>query len=419
MTKKKVVIIGGGFGGLSAAKKLENSDLQITIIDKVNHHLFQPLLYQVAMASLSPGDIAYPIRSMFRGKNNVNILLEKAVSINKEMKKVYLKIENIDDFVEYDYLIVAVGSNHSYFGHDNWQKFAPGLKTLYDALFIRERIFSSLEMAEKLHGNEESSKYLTFVIVGGGPTGVELAGALAEILSYNIEKEYRSIDPHQIKIYLIEGLDRILPTFSKNLSLRAYKDLENLGVSILLSTLVTNIQEDAVFIDNRIIESKNIIWAAGNQGQPLLKTLDIPLDKSGRVIVEQNLSIKNYPEIFVIGDAAAYKDENGNYLPGVAQVAIQQGKFVGNCIMNAHKINNEPIFKYNDKGILATIGRAKAVALIKGYEFTGLFAWLIWVFVHILFLIGFRNKALVLLEWAWYYFSLKPGIRLIIQRKTL
>jgi NADH:ubiquinone reductase (H+-translocating) len=416
MAKNKVVIIGGGFGGLSAAKKLENSDLQITLIDKSNHHVFQPLLYQVAMASLSPGDIAYPIRSIFRGKNNIEVLLENALSINKELKRVYVKIGNIEDYIEYDYLILAVGSEHSYFGHNDWEKLAPGLKTLSDALLIRERILSSLEMAEKLNDNEKSSKYLTFVVVGGGPTGVELAGQLSEILLKNVKNEYRFININQIKILLIEGMDRILPTFPGKLSEKAKKDLEKLGVKVLLNTRVTDVNEIGVMFNGKIIESKNIIWAAGNQAQPILKSLDVPLDRLGRVFVEKDLTIKDHPDLFVIGDAAAIQDEKGDYLPGVAQVAIQQGKFVADYLKKPFEMRNNAVFKYNDKGILATIGRAKAVALIKGYNFTGLLAWFIWVFVHILFLIGFRSKALVITEWIWYYFSLKPGIRLIIQR---
>src|ERR1035437_277335 len=417
MDEKKIVIIGGGFGGLTAAKQLENSDFQITLIDKTNHHVFQPLLYQVAMAALSPGDIAVPIRSVFRGTKKVEVLLDEAVSIDKEKKRVYVSRIDIEDFIEYDYLVLAVGTKHSYFGKNEWVKYAPGLKTLNDALTIREKVFSSLEIAEKLHGTEEASKYLTFVIVGGGPTGVELAGALSEILLENVKNDYRFIDSRQINIYLIEGIDKILPSFPDELSHRAQTDLENLGVKILLNTRVTDIDEKGVIIGDKIIKTKNIIWAAGNEAQPLLKTLNVPLDKSGRVIAERDLTIKNYPEIFVIGDAAVVKDEKGNYLPGVAQVAIQQGKFVAKMIMGSSGINKNEVFKYRDRGTLATIGRAKAVALIKGYKFTGLIAWLLWAFVHILFLIGFRNKALVIIEWIWYYFSLKPGIRLIIQRK--
>ena len=416
MDEKKIVIIGGGFGGLTAAKQLENSDFQITLIDKTNHHVFQPLLYQVAMAALSPGDIAVPIRSVFRGTKKVEVLLDEAVSIDKEKKRVYASRIDIEDFIEYDYLVLAVGTKHSYFGKNEWEKYAPGLKTLNDALTIREKVFSSLEIAEKLHGTEEASKYLTFVIVGGGPTGVELAGALSEILLENVKNDYRFIDSRQINIYLIEGIDKILPSFPDELSHRAQTDLENLGVKILLNTRVTDIDEKGVIIGDKIIKTKNIIWAAGNEAQPLLKTLIVPLDKSGRVIAERDLTIKNYPEIFAIGDAAVVKDEKGNYLPGVAQVAIQQGKFVAKMIMGSSGINKNEVFKYRDRGTLATIGRAKAVALIKGYKFTGLIAWLLWAFVHILFLIGFRNKALVIIQWIWYYFSLKPGIRLIIKR---
>jgi NADH:ubiquinone reductase (H+-translocating) len=416
MSGKNIIIIGGGFGGLTLAKNLQHSDFNITLIDKTNHHVFQPLLYQVAMAALSPGDIAVPIRSVFRGIKRIEVLLENAQSVDKEMKRVYFT--GNQDFIEYDFLILAVGSNHSYFGKNEWKEYAPGLKTLNDALHIRESIFTSLEMAEKLHNRIDIAKYLTFVIIGGGPTGVELSGALAEILLENVKKDYKFIEPQQINIYLIEGINKILPTFPYELSNKAQKDLEKLGVKVLLNTRVTNVSNEGVFLGDRFISSKNIIWAAGTEAQPLLKTLDVPLERSGRVIVENDLSIKDYPEIFVIGDAAAIKDAKGNYLPGVAQVAIQEGKYVAGKIMAYNSGNYSDKFTYKDRGTLATIGRAKAVALIKGHKFTGIFAWLLWVFVHILFLIGFRNKALVIIEWIWYYFSLKPGIRLIIQSNS-
>jgi len=417
MDKKRILIIGGGFGGLTVANQLKHSKFHITLIDKTNHHVFQPLLYQVAMAALSPGDIAVPIRSVFRGREKVKVLLENAVSIDKAKRRVYVKSNDIEDFIDYDYLVLAVGAQHSYFGKNEWEKYAPGLKTLNDALTIRQKVFSSLEITETLHETKETAKYLTFVIVGGGPTGVELAGALSEILLENIKKDYRFIDTHQININLKEGIDRLLPSFPEKLSGSAQKVLENLGVKILLNTRVMDINENGVMIGDKIIKTKNIIWAAGNTAQPLLKTLNVPIDKSGRVIVEKNLTIKNYPDIFIIGDAAAVKDKKGIELPGVAQVAIQQGKFVAKLILEVDDLNKSAVFNYKDKGTLATIGRAKAVALIKGYKFTGLIAWLLWAFVHILFLIGFRNKVLVIIQWIWYYFSLKPGIRLIIQRK--
>jgi len=417
MADKKIVIVGAGFGGLTLAKQLEHSNFQITLIDKVNHHLFQPLLYQVAMAALSPGDIAVPIRSVFRGTKRIEVLMKEVVLFDKDKKRVYTINNDTKEFIEYDYLVIAVGNKHSYFGKNEWEKYAPGLKTLNDALTIREKVFSSLELAEQLHKIDESIQYLTFVIVGGGPTGVELAGALAEILIENVKKDYINIDARKINIYLIEGFDRILPSFPAELSHKALIDLEDLGVKILLNTRVTDINEKEVMIGDKIIKTRNIIWAAGNEVQPLVKTLNVPFDKFGRIITERNLTIKKYPEIFVIGDVAAIKDEKGDYLPAVAQVAIQQGKFVAKIIQGEGGINKNQVFKYNDRGTLATIGRAKAVAVIKGFKFTGLFAWLLWVFVHILFLIGFRNKVLVIVEWIWYYFSLKPGIRLIIPRQ--
>ena len=344
MDKKRILIIGGGFGGLTVANQLKHSKFHITLIDKTNHHVFQPLLYQVAMAALSPGDIAVPIRSVFRGREKVKVLLENAVSIDKAKRRVYVKSNDIEDFIDYDYLVLAVGAQHSYFGKNEWEKYAPGLKTLNDALTIRQKVFSSLEIAETLHETKETAKYLTFVIVGGGPTGVELAGALSEILLVNVKKDYRSIDTHQINIYLIEGIDRILPSFPEKLSGSAQKVLENLGIKILLNTRVMDINEKGVLIGDKIIETKNIIWATGNVAQPLLKTLNIPIDKSGRVIVEKNLTIKNYPDIFVIGDAAAFKDKRGIDLPDVAQVAIQQGKFVAKLIMGADDLYKSAVF---------------------------------------------------------------------------
>ncbi|GAB4300187.1 MAG: NAD(P)/FAD-dependent oxidoreductase [Ignavibacteriaceae bacterium] len=410
MKQEKVVIIGGGFGGLSAAKVLKNSPFDITIVDKTNHHLFQPLLYQVATAALSPGDIATPIRAIFSNYKNIKVVMDEAQSVDIKNKTVVLK----DSMLEYDYLIIATGSKHSYFGNNRWEKFAPGLKTLNDALRIREKILFSLEKAEKIGDPAEAGKYLTFVIVGGGPTGVELAGAIAEIARETIMKDYRSFTPGDTDVYLIEALPKILSSYSDDLSSRAKIDLEKLGVKILLGKKVTDIDENGVHLNGLFIESANVIWAAGNEASPLLKSLNTELDRAGRVIVNKDLSINSDRNIFVIGDAAAFKDETGNWLPGVAQVAMQQGRFAAKIIKNQIEPDKRPVFRYSDYGSMATIGRAKAVAVIKGLKLKGLPAWLSWCFIHILQLIGFRNRIRVMAEWMWYYITRRNGIRLIV-----
>lgn len=412
--RKKVVIIGGGFGGLSAAKALKNADVDITLIDKTNHHLFQPLLYQVATAALSPADIAAPIRSILRNQKNIKVILAEVEKIDPKNRKIILEGEEHN----YDYLIIAVGSKHSYFGKDDWEKFAPGLKTLDDALFLRERILLSFEKAEKLDDMNEIKKYLTFVIVGGGPTGVELAGAISEIARKTMLKDFRNIDTSKSNIILIEATDRIINQFDPKLSKRAKKDLENLGVKVFLNSLVTAIDENGVFINNELIETKNVIWAAGNKVSGILKNLNAEYDKSGRVIVEPDCSIKNHPEIFVIGDAALSKVDE-KILPAIAPVAIQQGKYVAKIISKWGSKDSRPHFKYFDKGIMATIGKAKAVMQIGNFKASGLFAWLSWVFVHILYLISFRNRYKVLVEWIWLYITNRNGIRLITQKHKL
>lgn len=410
--KKKVVIIGAGFGGLTAAKNLADTEFDVMIIDSTNHHLFQPLLYQVATAALSPSDIAVPIRSLLSGYKNIKVILDEVVSIDKTDHLVMLK--NLKSDLQFDYLIVAVGARHSYFGRSDWEQIAPGLKTLTDALVIREKIIEALEMAEKENDKELMKKYLTFVIVGGGPTGVELAGAIAEIAKETMIKDYKNFKPQDTKVILIEAADRILPSFDKKLSEQAKEYLAQMGVEVKLHTKVENINEEGVFTNNGIISSKTIIWAAGNQASPLLKSLKSELDRAGRVIVNKDCSLPNHPEIFIIGDAAHFEDENGNVLPGVAQVAIQQGKFVSEIIKNEIPFERRPKFKYIDKGTMATIGKAKAVAEIKGFKLTGLPAWLTWSSVHIFFLIGFRNRFRVMIEWIWHYITKKHGTRLIV-----
>jgi NADH dehydrogenase len=408
---KRIVIIGAGFGGLTAAKELAKKDFNITVIDKTNHHLFQPLLYQVATAALSPADIATPIRSIFSKNKNVEVLLGEVKSIDKENKKVFFNGSEID----FDCLIIATGSRHSYFGRDEWEKFAPGLKTLNDALKIRETILLSLEAAEKEKDSVKRQKYLNFVIIGGGPTGVELAGAISEIVNQNIIPDFRNIDASMTKVYMIEALPNILSSYPESLSNRAQEDLKNLQVEIILNEKVTEINENGVRVGTRFIETKNILWAAGNQTLPLIKTLGIETDKLGRAIVNENLSINKDNKIFVIGDAASVKNEKGEYLPAIAPVAIQQGKFVAKIISEDLVGKHKKKFVYRDRGTMATIGKAKAVAVIKGFKLSGLIAWLAWSFIHVLFLISFRNKLRVMSEWIWHYITNRPGIRLIIK----
>lgn len=410
MKIKKVIIIGAGFGGLTAAKELNDTNFDITVIDKTNHHLFQPLLYQVATAALSPADIASPIRSILFDQSNTKVILDEAISIDKDNQIIKLKNSELS----FDYLIIATGARHSYFGKDEWERFAPGLKTLIDALTIREKIINSLELAEKEDNPETRKKYLTFVIVGGGPTGVELAGAIAEIAKKTIIKDYKNFNHSDTKIILIETFPRILNSFAESLSKKAEKDLRNMGVDLMLRTKVEDINENGVKTSNGFIETVNVIWAAGNTASPLIKTLGIETDKASRAIIDSDCSIPNYPNIFVIGDASMMKDGKGNLLPGTAPVAMQQGKFVGKIIAREIPKAKREKFRYNDKGSMATIGKAKAVAQIKGLKFSGLFAWLMWSFIHIAYLISFRNRFRVMAEWIWYYFTNRHGTRLIV-----
>jgi len=411
---KKVVIIGGGFGGLAAAKDLAKHNFDITIVDKTNHHLFQPLLYQVATASLSPGDIANPIRSILGGSHNVKVVMAEVTSIDKENREV--KFNGIS--LVFDYLIIAVGNSHTYFGNEGWEKFAPGLKTLSDALKIREGVLLSLEAAEQLTDKSRLEDYLNFVIVGGGPTGVELAGAIAEIVNKNYIKDFRNINEEMTKVYLVEALPRLLVAFPEKLSTKALDELKYLEVEVLLNRRVTGMDENGVHLGKDFIKTKNIIWAAGNKASPLLETLDIELDGSGRGIVNPDLSIKDDPDIFIIGDAAACVDEKGKYLPELAPVAMQQGRYVAGIISKDIKSIARTRFKYRDKGALATIRKGRSVAVIKGIKLSGLIAWLTWSFVHIMYLINFRNRIRVMAEWVWYFITNRPGIRLIIKKSN-
>ena len=410
MSTSRVVIIGSGFAGLNAAKALKNSPLDVMLIDKTNHHLFQPLLYQVATAALSPGEIAYPIREIFRGQRNTTTIMAEVVSIDKNNKKVHL-ING--DMVSYEFLIIATGARHSYFGNDAWEKFAPGLKTIQDALSIREKILSSFEKAERLKTPADASKYLNFVVIGGGPTGVEMAGAIAEIAKTTLFDNFRRIKPETAKIYLIEALPNILPVYPTELSSEAQKELEDLGVIVITGKKVTNIDESSVTVEDQVIDTVNVIWAAGNQASSLLKTLDVPLDRQGRVIVEPDLSIPDHPEVFVIGDCCHCKGKDEKPLPGVAPTAIQQGRYVGHILKNNIAKQNRPPFSYFDKGSMATIGKGKAVAMVKKFYFSGFMAWLAWGFIHILYLVGFKNRLAVLIGWIGVFFSGQRGARVI------
>ncbi len=414
MNKKKVVIIGGGFGGLTAARELNNADFEITLIDKTNHHLFQPLLYQVATAALSPGDIAAPIRGILNKQKNLSVIMGEVIKIDREKRFVELH----DSEIAFDYLIIAAGASHSYFGNDQWEKFAPGLKTISDALKIRERILLSFEKAERFIGKADVDPYLTFVIVGGGPTGVELAGAIAEISKKTMLQDFRKINTSKTKVILVEAIDRILAAYDPSLSENAKESLEELGVEVRLDTMVSEVNERGVKVGDDFIETPNVIWAAGNTASDLLKSLKTKLDKSGRAIVNSDCSINEDENIFVIGDAANFRGEDGNPLPGVAPVAMQQGKHVAGILSNESNDKREP-FEYFDKGNMATIGRARAVMQSGKIKLTGFIAWLAWGFVHILFLIGFRNRYKVMAEWIWYYISYRHGIRLITHKTDL
>ncbi len=415
MNRKKLIIIGGGFGGINVCLALNRADVDIILIDKKNHHLFQPLLYQAATATLAPSDISIALRELTARQQNTYVIMGEVVKIDKENKCIVMG--NGDKF-DYDYLVIAIGSKHSYFGNDHWEKLAPGIKTLKDALTIREHLLTSFEKAERLDSISSSYKYLTFVIVGGGPTGVEFAGTIAELIRRTMRKNFRRISTEKARVYLIEGSDRLLPPFHPKLSERTKKDLEKLGVTVLTNRIVTNITENGVEVGDTFIESKNVIWAAGNTIPPLVNTLNAEQDRQGRVIVEKDLSLPYYPEIFVIGDAAHFKTPKGKVLPGVATVAIQQGRFLGKLLKNEFKRKtpskkDRPHFKFFDKGNLATIGSFKAVGSMGRFRFTGIFAWVIWGFVHVAYLIGFRNRLSVMLEWAIHHITGARSARII------
>lgn len=407
----KVVILGGGFAGLNAAKKLGNTKLDVWLIDKTNHHLFQPLLYQVASAALAPGDIAMPIREILSRYSNITVLMGEITSIDKEGKKVTFR--NGEE-LGFDYLMIALGARHSYFGNESWEKFAPGLKTLVDALKIRERILISFEKAERSDSINNAQKYLNFLIVGGGPTGVEMAGAIAEIAYETMLKNFRRIDTTKTRIYLVEGSPHILPSFPESLCRKATTILERFGVKVIVNQRVTAISKDGVTVGEMFIASENVFWAAGNQASPVLKTLNVPLDRQGRVIVEKDLSISGYPNIFVLGDAACAMDQKTKApFPALASVAIQQGRYVADQVRYLRDKKSRRPFRYFDKGTMATIGKTKAIGVFWGIKFSGLIAWLGWCFVHILYLVGFRNRISVLTQWLFSHLANQRGSRLI------
>jgi NADH dehydrogenase len=407
--RPRVVIVGAGFAGLTAARRIARLPVQVTVVDRKNHHTFQPLLYQVATAGLSPGEIAAPIRWILRAHSNVEVLLEEVVDFKLEHKKVITKEQVLD----YGFLVIASGATHAYFDHQEWEPLAPGLKTIEDALEIRRRVLLAFELAERQTANGQSGSPLQFVVIGGGPTGVELAGTLAEIARHALNHEFRNIDPQQTRILLIEGSSRVLGAYSEELSRKAEEQLHRLGVEVRTSHVVTRIEPGAVWIGDERIPAPVVLWAAGVAASPLGRKLGVPVDRAGRVLVQPDLSIPGHPEVFVIGDLAALNDENGKMLPGVAPVAIQQGDWVAETI--ARDLENQPRrnFRYHDKGSLATIGRAAAVAQFGKFELSGYFAWLAWLFVHIFFLIGFRNRLLVMIQWAWSYLTYERGARLI------
>jgi len=405
-----VVIVGGGFAGLYLAKGLRRAPVRVTLIDRRNHHLFQPMLYQVATAALNPANIASPIRSILRRQENVDVILGDAEAVDVNAREVRLTDGTT---VSYDYCAVATGARHSYFGHPEWEALAPGIKSLDDALEVRRRIFLAFERAERETNAERRQHLLTFVVIGGGPTGVEIAGALAEIRRYALARDFRHIDPREATVVLLEGGPRILAAYPPALSHRAKIDLRALGVDVRENSFVTAIHPDAVEAAGWRIPTNTVVWAAGNQASPLLGTLGAPLDAQGRVIVESDCSIPGHPEVLVLGDAAAFKDAAGGLVPAVCPAAIQMGDYAARTLRASVAGAAHKPFQYWNKGELAVIGRGDAVANLPGLRFGGFFAWLIWIFLHITYLIGFRNRLLVLIEWAWSYVTYARGARLI------
>jgi NADH dehydrogenase len=411
---RKVVIVGAGFAGLNAAKRLSKSaDMEITLIDRENHHLFQPLLYQVAMAALSPADIAIPIRSLLAGHRNVRVIKAAATGVNLAERRV---LTDSGEFA-YDYLMIACGAKHAYFGHEEWEPFAPGLKTLPQATEVRRRVLEAFEAAERESQPDKRRAHLTFVIVGGGPTGVELAGAIGEMSRYTLARDFRSIDPRQTRVILVEAGQRILPAFAPEMSARAMRDLESLGVQVWTAARVTNVTEEGVTVGAEKVASSTVLWGAGVRAADIGRSLGVPTDNVGRVTVNADLTVPGHNEVFVAGDLAHCVDERGAALPGVAQVAIQQGLYIADVIARDHQNKPREPFVYKDKGKLATIGRARAICEMGGFKLAGRFAWWVWLVVHIYQLNGFRNRLSVVIQWAWSYINFSRGARLIVGKE--
>lgn len=413
-SRPRVIIVGGGFAGIAAAKALARAPVDITLVDRRNHHVFQPLLYQVATASLSPADISAPIRSIVRGQKNCQVVLAEVLGV--DVARRHLQVRG--GHVAYDYLILAAGATHSYFGHDEWAPLAPGLKSIEDATEMRRRILLAFETAEYEHSEPARKAALTFGIVGAGPTGVELAGAIKEIAGQTLPRDYKHIDTRTTRVILFEGAGRILPPFPEELSARAQRDLERMGVEVRVNSVVTNITPEGIYVGEEFIPVRNVFWAAGVRANPIGASLGVPLDRAGRVIVGPDLSIPGHPEVFVAGDMAAAKSaDTGKPVPGVAQGGIQMGDFAGHVIAKEAATGpgsiQRPAFVYRDKGSLAVIGKAKAVAQLGSWKIGGFLAWLLWAGVHIAFLIGFRNRLQVLLSWFWNWALNARDARLI------
>lgn len=410
----QVLIIGGGFAGLNAAKGLGNvADVEVTLVDRSNHHLFQPLLYQVAMAGLSPADIAAPIRSMLSRYRNIRVLQGEVQSLDLNRKVA------VADFgeVPFDYLILACGARHSYFGHDEWEEHAPGLKSLEQATEIRRRVLSAYERAESTKSPDERKRLLTFVIVGGGPTGVELAGAIGEMSRFTLAKDFRNIDSTQARVILIEAGQRILPMFSEQSASKVARDLEHLGVQVWSASAVTKIDADGVEIGTERIRAATVLWAAGVQASPLGRATALEVDRQGRVLVEPDLSVKGHPNVFVAGDQASFVHQTGKPLPGTAPVAMQQGHYLARTIRDDVASKPRQPFHFVDKGQMATIGRSRAIVEICKLKLAGFVAWVLWLIVHIYYLTGFKNRLLVVLQWAWSYLTFHRGARLIVNKE--
>jgi len=406
-----VVIVGAGFAGLAAARALRKAPVRITIVDRRNHHLFQPLLYQVATAALNPADIAYPIRVVLRSQKNARTILARVDGIDLSTRTLRLR----DGTLSFDYLLLATGATHSYFGQTDWEAWAPGLKTIEDALEIRRRVLSAFEAAERLPDDTKLLETLTFVVVGAGPTGVELAGALSEIGRLTVAKDFRRFDPTRLRVVLVEGADRVLPPYSHALSAEAQRELGRLGVEVRTNAKVTKIDATGVWLGDEHIVARTVLWAAGVAASPLGQQLGVPLDRAGRVLVEPDLSVPGHPHVFVAGDLVHF-EQGGKPLPGIAPAALQAGRKAAKNIARLVAGRATEPFRYRDKGSLATIGRAAAVGNIGRFEVSGFFAWWMWWLIHIAYLIGFRNRLVVMIGWAWQYFAFSRGARLITGR---